>query len=101
MRITKRDVVFWLLAGVPCAVILCWLLLILLWLEICHLCRRLANWLLAECYRPAPDPTENPSGRRYRACACCGHRRSAHENGADSCVADGCDCHGFAPRNEE
>ena len=98
MRIVKRDVVFWLLAGVPCAVMLLWLFPVLLWLAILAQGRRLVNWLLTERYWPMPAPTKNPSGRLYRVCVCCGHRKATHENGADNCVADGCDCRGFVPR---
>lgn len=98
MRITRQEVMFWILVGVPSAVILCWLLLVLLWLEVCRLCRRLVTWLFAEEYPPKPAPARpSDTGRRRNGSCCCGHRKAVHENGADGCVAEGCDCRGFAP----
>ena len=99
MRITKRDVVFWMLVGVPCAVILCWLLLVLLWLELVDMLRRLVNWLFAEHCPPLARRKVGLAIHRQCPCACCGHQKSAHENGVDGCVADGCDCRGFSGRD--
>ena len=94
MPITKRDVLFVLLV-VPCLAVLLWPLLVWLDRKIMAVSRWLVDWLLTKEYVPARRKTGHVCDR-HRQCACCGHRKSAHENGVDGCVAEGCDCRGFS-----
>ena len=94
MAITKRDVLL-VLFVVPAIVVLAWPLLLWLDRKIMAASRWLAGWLMTEDYEPAPRKTAS-TNVRHQLCACCGHRKTAHENGVDSCVAEGCDCRGFS-----
>jgi hypothetical protein len=93
----KRDWLF-LLIMVPSTVVLAWPVLIWLHRLLWRISGLFVDWLLAEKHSSPPKSTAKPPANRACPCACCGHRRSAHENGADNCVADGCDCRGFVPR---
>lgn len=97
----KRDWLF-LLIMIPCSVVLVWPALVWLHRLLWRISTLFVDWLLAE--KP-PSPPQTPAkisrqtaGEPACPCACCGHGRSEHENCADNCVADGCDCRGFVLR---
>ena len=100
MHMTKRDVLAWVLI-VPAFVVLVWPLLVWLDRKIKILSHWIVDWLLAEEYAAPARREDGPTGGRHCPCACCGHRKAAHENGVDGCVTDGCDCRGFSGHDAE